>query len=267
MVQQAGNILYVVAIAKLLQFKVWKKYIITSNVNELAVFLLVVKITAAAAFSIKFNRAFSFTFGEYHHSIIQTSISYWYCVPKPSRWDVVPFSMTIIGTLVHWASFFFGGSSLGFLSSPLSTNGCSSFFASFCIFGSGDSKNAEITLQLQWQVDNVKINRKHHIIILCILFSLENRGNEHYLWPCAHNSLFPFKAFSHKMEPKSGQSKINFLMVRLEWKFSRTCSSCDLGIAARDAIALWREFILSSKVGCSMPPEPPVATYSMNHWI
>jgi hypothetical protein len=52
-------------------------------------------------------------------------------------------------------------------------------------------------------------------------------------------------------------------MVRLEKKFSRTCSSCessDLGNAARDAIALWRELILSSKVGCNMPPEPPVAT-------
>jgi hypothetical protein len=65
------------------------------------------------------------------------------------------------------------------------------------------------------------------------------------------------------MEAKLGQSKISFLMVRLEKKFSRTCSSCessDLGNAARDAIALWRELILSSKVGCNMPPEPPVAT-------
>lgn len=69
------------------------------------------------------------------------------------------------------------------------------------------------------------------------------------------------------MEAKLGQSKISFLMVRLEWKFSRTCSSCessDLGSAAREATALWREFILSSKTGCIMPSEPPVATCLCN---
>lgn len=163
--------------------------------------------------------------------------------------------------------------SLGFrfLRIPLSIKGCSSFFASFCTFESGDSKNAEITLQLQLQCQDKRITSE--ITVLCTLIWLKLRdnirANEAYLWPCAHNSLFPFKAFSHTVEANLGQSKISFLMVRLEWKFSKTCSSCEssvLDIAARDAIASWREFILSSKVGCSMPPEPPVATY-MCQWI
>lgn len=62
----------------------------------------------------------------------------------------------------------------------------------------------------------------------------------------------------------------SFLIVRLEWKFSRTCSSSDasdLDSDARDAIVSCKVFNLSSKVGRRMSSEPPFATCMCHIWL
>lgn len=88
-------------------------------------------------------------------------------------------------------------------------------------------------------------------------------GVQANLWPWAHVLHFPFKAFSHKVEAKAGQSRTSFLMVLLEWKFSSRCSSAssDLGRATSDATASCKVCNFSSKRGWRIPSAPPVATY------
>lgn len=103
------------------------------------------------------------------------------------------------------------------------------------------------------------------LLTVISLFQLQQDGTSTDLWPWAQVSQFPLIAFSHRVIAKDGQSRMSFLIVRLEWKFSRTCSpseTSDLGIAARDAIAPCTELNLSPNVGRRMPPAPPVATFT-----
>lgn len=84
-----------------------------------------------------------------------------------------------------------------------------------------------------------------------------------YLWPWAQVLHFPLKAFSHKMDAKEGQSSINFLIVLLEWKLSRRCSSScasDFGSAILDAIVSCKDTNFSSKCGWRMLSDPSEAT-------
>lgn len=105
---------------------------------------------------------------------------------------------------------------------------------------------------------NININ-KRIIIIVAENYRL-------YLWPWAHVSHFPAKAFFQRVEANAGESKTSFLMVLLEWKFSRRCSSSPsspsscLGWATKEAMASCKASRFVSNVWRRMSLAPPVAT-------
>lgn len=69
-------------------------------------------------------------------------------------------------------------------------------------------------------------------------------------------------AFVHRVVANVGELRISFLIVLLEWKFSKTCSSSDssfLGSEAAEAIASCKALILSVNE-FRMPSAPPTDT-------